>query len=99
MGSRRAREIVLEGLQDPSPDVRRAAASHVALYTDTVARQAFIHYFQTEREIYLRDAANRLGRRLHGWWRRFRAIRPMPVAGALDKAGQGRPRRPVTDQI
>ena len=35
----------LDGLLDESRDVRRAAASHVTLYDDEAARQAFIHYF------------------------------------------------------
>jgi HEAT repeat protein len=99
MGSRRAREVVLEGLQDPSIEVRRAAASHVTLYTDEVARQAFIHYFQTEREIYLRDAASRLGRGLRGWWHGLKAIRLMPVMRSIDTAGQAHSRQAVPDHI
>lgn len=91
MGSRRAREVVLDGLLDPSLSVRRAAASHVTRYTDDVARQAFIHYFQTERTIYLRDAASWLERRLGRWWRRLRTIPLAPPEPApLENAEQVR---------
>jgi HEAT repeat protein len=87
MGSRRARGVVLVGLQDPSREVRRAAASHASLYTDEVARQAFIHYFQTERAVYLRDASSRLGRRLGRWWRNLQVIPISPTDGVpLEKA-------------
>jgi hypothetical protein len=91
LGSRRAREVVLEGLLDPSLGVRMAAARHVTLYTDDVARQAFIHYFQTERAIYLRDAVSWLERRLGRWWRRLRTVPLAPQEPApLEKAEQVR---------
>ena len=88
MGSQRARTVVLEGLRDPSDRVSRAAASHVTLYTDEEARQAFIHYFQTQREVYLRDGAGRLARRLRRWLRGLKPVKLTPDMAALDEAGR-----------
>ena len=90
MGSGRARTIVLEGLQDADEGVRRAAASHVTLYTDEEARQAFIHYFQTRREVYLRDVAGRQGMRLRRWLNGLKGIRFSPVSASLKAAGRVR---------
>ena len=90
MGSERARAVVLEGLRDPDEGVRRAAASHVTLYTDEEARQAFIHYFQTRREVYMRDAAGRLGMRLRRWLKGLKGVRFSPVSASLEEAGRVR---------
>jgi hypothetical protein len=86
MGCQRAREVVLKSLGDPNAGVCRAAASHVTLYTDEEARQAFIHYFQTQRAVYLRDTGNRLSRGFARWLHKIRSIRLAPHAAALDKA-------------
>lgn len=80
MGCQRAREVVLKSLGDPDSGVCRAAASHVTLYTDEEARQAFIHYFQTQRAVY------RLSRGLTRWLQKIRSIRLAPAAAALSKA-------------
>jgi hypothetical protein len=86
MGCQRAREVVLKSLGDPNAGVCRAAASHVTLYTDEEARQAFIYYFQAQRAVYLRDAGNRLSRGLARWLQKMKSIRLAPNAAALEKA-------------
>jgi hypothetical protein len=88
MGCQRAREVVLKSLSDPDSGVCRAAASHVTLYTDEEARQAFIHYFQTQRAVYIIDAGSRLGQRLTRWLQKIRSIRLAPDPAALEKARQ-----------
>jgi hypothetical protein len=88
LGCRRAREVVLKSLEDSDSGVCQAAASHVSLYTDEEARQAFIHYFQTQRAVYLKDVGNRLGRRFARWLQKIRPIRLAPDAGTLDKVRQ-----------
>ena len=75
MGSRRARAVVLAGLQDPCGEVRKAAACHVALYTDGEVRNAFIDYFEARRLIYLRDCLARLSLPLRRLYRELSAIR------------------------
>lgn len=88
MGSQRARAVVLKGLQDPCESIRRAASSHVALYTDQEAQRAFVNYFEANRSIYLRDCLTHLGTPLRQLYREVSALRPSPGPASLEPVGR-----------
>lgn len=88
MGSQRAREVVLAGLQDSRESIRRAASSHVALYTDEAAQRAFVNYFEANRSIYLRDCLAQLGTPLRQLYREISALKAAPGPAPLEPFGR-----------
>lgn len=90
MGSRRAREVVLAALRDPFESVRRAAAYHVALYTDEEARSAFIGYFEANRSICLKDFMAQVCLPLRQLYREVSALRITADTARLQPVAQVR---------